>query len=287
MAYRKMETQVPSFLDEFLDQIQPLPAQVKAKFAEMRELDDRAVAYMSEAERAAADAVQKAGSKTVIGNDPIKKAFQDLLSCQAKAAECSSKKLELAENSYRLIGETISSLDDKLRDYEAQLKKEGRWPASNKNEGLNARKLATERSSVGGGATEKQPTGDGNGDEAHRAPSAFIKSRKRDREREKVSVKRQSYSSANATEQTVLAEASPEDAPAVDESTVILEDVTLDPNEPRYCTCNDVSYGEMVACEAKNCPYEWFHYGCVGLTADPKGTWICPECRKNNKRKRG
>lgn len=22
-----------------------------------------------------------------------------------------------------------------------------------------------------------------------------------------------------------------------------------DPNEPRYCTCNDVSYGEMVGCD--------------------------------------
>lgn len=26
-------------------------------------------------------------------------------------------------------------------------------------------------------------------------------------------------------------------------------DWTYDPNEPRYCLCNQVSYGDMVACD--------------------------------------
>ncbi|ELT96557.1 hypothetical protein CAPTEDRAFT_180978 [Capitella teleta] len=51
-----------------------------------------------------------------------------------------------------------------------------------------------------------------------------------------------------------------------------------DPNEPRYCTCNDVSYGEMVGCDNDDCPIEWFHYACVGLTHAPKGKWFCPQC---------
>ncbi|CAK9296611.1 unnamed protein product [Gordionus sp. m RMFG-2023] len=51
-----------------------------------------------------------------------------------------------------------------------------------------------------------------------------------------------------------------------------------DPDEPRYCTCNQVSYGEMVACDNNSCPYEWFHYACVGVTQPPKGKWYCPEC---------
>merc|ERR1719264_1746708 len=44
----------------------------------------------------------------------------------------------------------------------------------------------------------------------------------------------------------------------------------FDPNEPRYCICNQVSYGDMVACDNDDCPYEWFHYPCVGITAPPK-----------------
>ena len=45
---------------------------------------------------------------------------------------------------------------------------------------------------------------------------------------------------------------------------------SYDPNEPRYCICNQVSYGDMVACDNADCPYEWFHYPCVGVTAPPK-----------------
>ena len=55
-------------------------------------------------------------------------------------------------------------------------------------------------------------------------------------------------------------------------------DWTYDPNEPRYCICNQVSYGDMVACDNPKCPVEWFHYPCVGITATPKGKWYCPQC---------
>ena len=41
-------------------------------------------------------------------------------------------------------------------------------------------------------------------------------------------------------------------------------DLAVDPNEPLYCSCQRVSFGDMVACEADTCPIEWFHYECVG-----------------------
>lgn len=40
-------------------------------------------------------------------------------------------------------------------------------------------------------------------------------------------------------------------------------------NEPKYCYCNDVSYGEMVACDNEACPREWFHLRCAGLSKAP------------------
>ena len=75
----------------------------------------------------------------------------------------------------------------------------------------------------------------------------------------------------------------------------------IDPNEPRYCLCGDVSYGEMVGCDnddvsasgpyareddmltvALQCEREWFHFGCVGLTEHPprRTKWYCPDCRE-------
>nr|CAD7599695.1 unnamed protein product [Timema genevievae] len=58
-----------------------------------------------------------------------------------------------------------------------------------------------------------------------------------------------------------------------------------DPNDPRYCICNQVSYGDMVACDNEDCPYEWFHYPCVGILAPPKGKWFCPQCTSSMKRR--
>ncbi|KAI0390511.1 hypothetical protein F5Y17DRAFT_54765 [Xylariaceae sp. FL0594] len=46
----------------------------------------------------------------------------------------------------------------------------------------------------------------------------------------------------------------------------------------RYCLCQAVSYGDMVACDNNSCPYEWFHWSCVGLKSEPQGRWYCPAC---------
>ncbi|KAI1458345.1 hypothetical protein F4805DRAFT_425389 [Annulohypoxylon moriforme] len=84
----------------------------------------------------------------------------------------------------------------------------------------------------------------------------------------------------------------------------------IDPDEPRYCLCNGVSFGTMIQCDnvdvsaekttktparddkprrvkkltehhVQNCKQEWFHLACVGLSEIPARTtkWYCPECR--------
>ena len=70
-----------------------------------------------------------------------------------------------------------------------------------------------------------------------------------------------------------------------------------DRNEPKYCYCNQVSFGEMLGCEVScalpfwqptslqsscqndECPLEWFHLPCTGLPAPPSGKWYCNVCR--------
>ncbi|KAI9371882.1 hypothetical protein BJX61DRAFT_482315 [Aspergillus egyptiacus] len=68
----------------------------------------------------------------------------------------------------------------------------------------------------------------------------------------------------------------------IDEDGVLEE---IDPNEPRYCLCGDVSFGTMICCENQDCDREWFHLDCVGLSEVPSRTakWYCPECRGANK----
>ncbi|CAB4386181.1 hypothetical protein RhiirA5_268512 [Rhizophagus irregularis] len=64
----------------------------------------------------------------------------------------------------------------------------------------------------------------------------------------------------------------------------------VDPNEPVYCFCRQVSFGEMIGCDGENCPFEWYHIDCVGLSAVPEGRWYCDHCTgmsSQKKRKRG
>ncbi|KAI8960844.1 hypothetical protein F5Y11DRAFT_328288 [Daldinia sp. FL1419] len=59
------------------------------------------------------------------------------------------------------------------------------------------------------------------------------------------------------------------------------DDADVDADEPLYCYCNGVSYGEMVACDADDCEREWFHLDCVGLKAAPPSNmkWYCDNCK--------
>ncbi|KAI0747798.1 hypothetical protein C8Q80DRAFT_1316285 [Daedaleopsis nitida] len=90
-----------------------------------------------------------------------------------------------------------------------------------------------------------------------------------------------------APEETLEPEAEEEDAPIPAQNLApqpLVEPELLDPNEPRYCFCNQVSYGEMIACDNPSCEREWFHMGCVGVTKTPKGKWYCRECIDKVKR---
>lgn len=49
------------------------------------------------------------------------------------------------------------------------------------------------------------------------------------------------------------------------------DDEEIGADEPLYCYCNGVSYGEMVACDAEDCQKEWFHLECAGLKVAPRG----------------
>jgi hypothetical protein len=87
------------------------------------------------------------------------------------------------------------------------------------------------------------------------------------------------------------------------------EDEEIGADEPLYCYCNGVSYGEMVACDADDCEKEWFHLECVGLKVAPRGNgkssspasfisrsvandirvsakWYCNDCKEKMKTKR-
>lgn len=49
----------------------------------------------------------------------------------------------------------------------------------------------------------------------------------------------------------------------------------------KYCWCDGIESGKMVACDNKSCKREWFHFECVGLTRKPRGKWYCSnQCKQ-------
>ncbi|CAM9498900.1 unnamed protein product, partial [Pylaiella littoralis] len=60
-------------------------------------------------------------------------------------------------------------------------------------------------------------------------------------------------------------------------------------NEPVYCVCRQIGWGDMIGCDNEDCEHgEWFHYHCVGLEmVDQKQLifWLCPGCAADAREK--
>lgn len=58
-------------------------------------------------------------------------------------------------------------------------------------------------------------------------------------------------------------------------------------DEALYCTCRNISYGEMIGCDNPDCDIVWFHFGCVGIDPErrPSKTvkWYCDACTAKKK----
>ena len=48
--------------------------------------------------------------------------------------------------------------------------------------------------------------------------------------------------------------------------------------DEKWCCCGGIEEGDMIFCEKLNCPIQWYHFECVGISHAPAGSWFCPEC---------
>uniref|UniRef100_A0A7S0ZLN9 PHD-type domain-containing protein n=1 Tax=Timspurckia oligopyrenoides TaxID=708627 RepID=A0A7S0ZLN9_9RHOD len=188
--------------------------------------------------------------------EEAKKLHSDFNALQRRALELAAKKSALMERLYDSLDGVVRGLDKKLVEFEQHLRAENRWPSVTSNPGNNAPSAATNQHPLGG---ISRP---GNGGE--KAESGIVKSLEGN------------AAGLNTGSGTGLVRG----GTAPNTVVIDIDDMIVDPNEPRYCTCNQVSYGEMVACENVDCKYEWFHFQCVGLTGPPRGQWRCPDCKR-------
>ena len=56
-----------------------------------------------------------------------------------------------------------------------------------------------------------------------------------------------------------------------------------------WCYCRKGSSGQMICCDSKDCPIQWYHTTCLKIKKIPKGKWFCPSChvKRGTRNKKG
>jgi len=165
-----------------------------------------------------------------------------------KAKELSDEKVNIAVATYEMIDKHIRKLDSDLAKFESEMKDKGRMSQteSEEEEVVNKKKMKDKKKK---GVKEEENN----------------KKKKKAKKVENLTTPLISYVGSGVPQEVL--------------------DMPVDPNEPTYCVCQQVSYGEMIGCDNQDCPIEWFHFGCMDLSHKPKGKWYCPKCLPMFKKK--
>jgi inhibitor of growth protein 4 len=206
----------------------------------------------------------------------------------ARAKQNGDDKVSIAIQTYELVDKHIRKLDSDLAKFEAEMKEKGRLSQTEtegdddddeEDEGDAAGKKKKGKNSK---AVEKRKS------KKAEAESAADKKNKKKRKNAAVpasTASSKSSASEGASAGGPLAGLSDLPPGLLNIPQEVL-DMPVDPNEPTYCLCQQVSYGEMIGCDNADCPIEWFHFGCMSLTTKPKGKWYCPKCITQFKKKK-
>lgn len=53
-------------------------------------------------------------------------------------------------------------------------------------------------------------------------------------------------------------------------------------NDGVWCFCEQyIPDSQLIGCDNDNCKVQWYHMACLGITAEPVGSWICPTCQNS------
>ncbi|CAF0724106.1 unnamed protein product [Brachionus calyciflorus] len=241
------------YLDLFLDNLENLSPELTRNFHLIKEIDLRVQTALIEIDKLKKEYIQNFKSYDVQTRAEKMKIIDRKYE---KIKQFGDEKVQLANQTYELVDKHIRRLDTDLVRFEAELKERSIGRRSGEHEGLDNMDTS-----------------------AHNLSTMSTASLGQDSKRKKKKVEQpamiiEETESALPISSLALTLAQPAD----------VLDMPVDPNEPTYCLCNQVSYGEMIGCDNFECPIEWFHFGCVGLTTKPKGKWYCQQCLEKRKK---
>ncbi|CAN8275534.1 unnamed protein product [Cochlearia groenlandica] len=249
------------YVDDYLEYSSTFPAELQRLLNTVRELDERSQSLINQTRQQTKYCLGIASKKGYHYNnngldedEVIDKIRKDIESCQENALSLCTEKVLLARQAYDLIDSHVKRLDEDLNSFAEDLKQEGKIPPEEPSllPPLLIVPKQEKRKSFYTTTT-------------HQSKNIEFRDREWDRDRDF-----ELMPPPGGTHQKAAFASSIDDQP-------------IDPNEPTYCVCHQVSFGDMIACDNEtNCQGgEWFHYTCVGLTPETrfKGKWYCPTCR--------
>ncbi|XP_060853817.1 inhibitor of growth protein 4-like [Rhopalosiphum padi] len=270
------------YLDQYLGSLKNLPIELKRNMALMRDLEKRAQEEMREIDRLADYFMKNVHLyKRNKKNEAMMKRKYD------KVKELNDDKVKLSILTYEMVDEHIKDLDPNIARFESEIqdrandaKKKAEEVKRGRNKNRSSEiwiKIENDEDAARYDIPIKQQPKKGlsktSSAASSKTSSASVVS----------NPKNPTKSVASAAVETAPLTGTLVSAGAVHSPDVF--DMPVDPNEPTYCLCNQVSYGKMVGCDNPDCPIEWFHFECVKLTTKPKGKWFCSKCLKNKKKK--
>ncbi|EDW57743.1 inhibitor of growth protein 5 isoform X1 [Drosophila novamexicana] len=283
------------YLENYLDGLESLPTELERNFKLMRKLDDRAQTAMKSIDSHAKDFMRKLTAENgAMSEEERKERLEDIKALFGKAKEYSDDKVQLAIQTYELVDKQIRRLDNDLARFEGEIQEKASSTRAKSEEAVakkGGRKKTKDGKATGKKkkpASSDEETGRGNqsnsasGANLNASSSAGQGSKKK---KTKVNQEKETRKGGAQKKTADIDDSEKESCHTAATHPSDVMDMPVDPNEPTYCLCHQVSYGEMIGCDNPDCPIEWFHFACVGLTTKPKGKWFCPKCTQDRKKK--
>ncbi|KAK3819783.1 MAG: inhibitor of growth proteins N-terminal histone-binding-domain-containing protein [Benniella sp.] len=271
-----------AYLDDYLDTVESLPLELQRQFTLMQDLDAKAQTIMAQVGAKSAEFIDNVQNYTPEERIKMLQTLNEMLLESLRQGE---EKVALATAAYDVVDRHVRRLDDDLQKYEDE---QMIGPGRLGNVGSTASGAATvdRKEDSSNAATSSATTSNKKGSSSSTQDNSTSKRKKQTHNTNNGTSNANASSTSTAEKRkggSVAASGSSKVAKNNKTSTSFTE-LPIDPNEPLYCYCQQVSYGEMVACDNADCEIEWFHLSCAGLKAPPKGKWYCKDCSQKSKK---
>ncbi|KAI7906496.1 uncharacterized protein BX663DRAFT_483231 [Cokeromyces recurvatus] len=251
----------PNYLAEYSDTIEALPLELQRNYTLIRQLDENAEDLMNQVQKESAALIE---IKQKLSLEERRSRLEHIGQLLNEAIKKGEEKFALAKSTYDTV-KHCTRLDNDLQKIEDE------------------QLIGPGRATMNNTTTTKTTSSEISNRKVLSAVIENITERKQTSGNRKRTRKARANRNIKQDEENGL---STEDAMQHAKAAASLSDLPIDPNEPLYCYCSQVSFGEMLACDNPECEIEWFHLECVGLKTPPKGKWYCKNCAPDLKKKR-